>query len=341
MNPKVEKVLNKINNEGIESVLPFFNDNFEKLLDYLKWGGAIEEFKLGDTDLTNDYYLYLINNGYEKKAMDEIIRGMGSLSYDGKDYYYELRYLDDMGEWFSTRGRDFSPRDIAEGVFKEDYWEPFYFYKGDINLMTEVYDDLTEENKKYVRDYIVDRYANVPFIIPSRRVNDMIERIGTESESSDYEGDYEITITQDNVLDLFSDDDIMNYLFQYDLSETGDYLTNIYTNSYNDAYRDEYYDKVWNELRGEFIDIDAEPIEFKFRDSYYTKLKVTDVLPRLIKQYVNNARCYDIDGLGDYSYLIREGIGCNAFEPLSFRISDYPSSTRVSENINEILKKYL
>ena len=337
MNPKVEKVLNKINNEGIESVLPFFNDSFESVLKYLKWGDAIEGLRLDNTDLTNDFYLFLINNGYEKKAMDEIIRSMGSLSHDGKDYYYELIYLDDMGEWFSTRGRDMSPRDIAEAVFKENYWEPFDFYRGDINLMTEVYDDLTEENKKYVRDSVVEKYGNTSFIIPSRRVNDMIERIGTESEN----GDYEITITQDNILDLFSDDDIMNYLFQYDLSETGNDLTNLYTNSYNNAYRDEYYDKVWNELRGEFIDIDAEPIEFKFRDSYYTKLKVTDVLPRLIKQYVNNARCYDIDGLGDYSYLIKEGINCDAFEPLTFRISDYPSSTKVTENINEILKEYL
>jgi hypothetical protein len=68
---------------------------------------------------------------------------------------------------------------------------------------------------------------------------------------------------------------------------------------------------------------------------------VTDVLPRLIKQYLNNARCYDIDNLGDYSYLIKEGINCDAFEPLTFRISDYPSSTKVTENINEILKDYL
>jgi hypothetical protein len=106
MNPKVKKVLDKINNEGIDSVLPFFNDNFEKLLDYLKWGGAIEELRLDDSDLMNDFYLYLINNGYEKKAMDEIIRNMGSLSHDGENYYYELRFLDDMAEWFSTRGRD-------------------------------------------------------------------------------------------------------------------------------------------------------------------------------------------------------------------------------------------
>jgi hypothetical protein len=302
MNPKVKKVLDKINNEGIDSVLPFFNDNFEKLLDYLKWGDAIEEFKLGDTDLTNDYYLYLINNGYEKKAMDEIIRGMGSLSYDGKDYYYELRYLDDMGEWFSTRGRDISPRDIAEGVFKEDYWKPFDFYRGDINLMTEVYDDLDKENQSFLKDYIIKNY-------------------GEEYAQLD-------------------DEEKMNEFFDDELSDVGDKLIDIYRVSYNDAYVNEYYYKVWGELRGEFIDIDAKPIEFKYGSGYHTKLKITDVLPRLIKQYVNNARCYDIDSLGDYSYLIREGIGCGVFELLTFRIGDYPDYRELKRVLNENFKEY-
>ena len=36
MNPKVKKILDKINDEGIESMLPFFNNNFEVLLNYLK-----------------------------------------------------------------------------------------------------------------------------------------------------------------------------------------------------------------------------------------------------------------------------------------------------------------
>ena len=73
---------------------------------------------------------------------------------------------------------------------------------------------------------------------------------------------------------------------------------------------------------------------------YSTKLKITDVLPRLIKQYVNNARCYDIDSLGDYSYLIREGIGCNAFELLTFRISDYPDYRELKRVLNENFKEY-
>ena len=58
MNPKVKKILDKINDEGIESMLPFFNNNFEVLLNYLKWGNAIEELRLDRTDLNNDFYLF-------------------------------------------------------------------------------------------------------------------------------------------------------------------------------------------------------------------------------------------------------------------------------------------
>lgn len=335
MNPKVKKILDKINDEGIYSVLPFFNDSFESVLKFLKWGDAIEELRLDNPDYTNEFYLWQLNNGYETNAIAEITRSMGSLSHDGEDYYYELRGLDDMAEWFTSSGRDSSPQDVARGVFSED-WEPFDLYATDIDLMTEVYDGLTKENKKYLRDYIVEKYSNTSIVIPSRRVNDMVERIGTENE----DGDYELTITKDNVLDLFSDDDIMNYLFDYDLSEVGYNLTNVYSRSFTDAYVSEYYDKVWGELRGEFIDIDAKPIEFNFNNRYYTKLKVTNVLPRLIKQYVNNESCYDIDNLGDYMDLIREGIACGAFAILSFRIGDYPNSRDVMENINEFFKEY-
>ena len=335
MNPKVKKILDKINDEGIESMLPFFNNNFEVLLNYLKWGNAIEELRLDRTDLNNDFYLYLMNNGYEKKAMDEIIRSMGSLSHDGKDYYYELRFLDDMAEWFSTRGRDTSPEIIARGVLS-DNWEPFYLYKSDTDLMREVYDDLNNENQTLLRNIVVERYSKDLIGVPSEDVTDLIENIGTEDEN----GDYEFYIDNENVMDLFSDDETMNYIFKNYLDDLGDELFRLYSTSYNDAYVDEYYHKVWNELRGEFIDIDAQPIEFKYNNIYYTKLKITNVLPRLIKQYVNNDRCYDIDSLGDYMYLIREGIGCGAFEKLSFRINDYPDSRNVSRNMNENFKEY-
>lgn len=338
MNPKVEKILDKIHSEGIDSILPFFNDDINSLLKYLDWGKALEHLRLDNTDFNNEFYKYLFSNGYENKALDEIIRSMSSISHDGTDYFYEIRDLEDLAEFFTQRGRDVSPRDIAEGVFKEDYWEPFHFYRNDINLMTEVYDDLDEKNQALLRNIIVEKYGNILIGIPTEDATDVIERIGTEN---DYEGGYEFYITNENIMDLFSDDETMNYLFKNYLDDIGSELYSMYSNAYNSAYTDEYYNKVWEELRGSFLDVDAKPIEFKYGNRMYVKLKVTDTLPRLIKRYINeDYYCSDIDSLGDYTYFIREGIGCGVFEYLSFRIYDYPNYYGVKKIMNEIFGDY-
>lgn len=336
MNPKVEKVLDKIHSEGINEVLPYFNDDIMKLLKYLDWGEALEYLRLDDSEFNNDFYKYLFENGYEKKALDEIIRSMGSVSHDGTDYFYEVRDMDDLSEFFRDSGRDISPQDIAKSVLNGDFWEPFSFYRNDIDLMRNVYDELNEENKQLLRSIIVEKYGETLIGIPSEDVTDVIERIGTEDDN----GDYEFHITNENVMDLFSNDDTMNYIFKNYLDDIESELFSLYSNSYNTAYQDEYYDKVWDELNGTFLDVDAEPIEFKYGNSYRTKLKITNTLPRLIKRYLNEDSCSDIDSLGDYWYLVKEGIGCSAFDALWFRISDYADSWRVKKIMNDSFRDY-
>lgn len=336
MNPKVEKVLDKIHSEGINEVLPYFNDDIMKLLKYLDWGEALEYLRLDDNEFNNDFYKYLFENGYEKKALDEIIRSMGSVSHDGTDYFYELRDIEDLSSFFRDSGRDSSPKEIAKSILNGDFWEPFSFNRSEVDLMRDVYDELNEENKQLLRSVIVEKYKEVLIGIPSDNVTDVIERIATEDEN----GDYEFYITNENIMDLFSDDDTMNYIFKNYLDDIDDELFNLYRNSYNTAYQDEYYYKVWDELNGTFLDVDAEPIEFKYGNSYRTKLKITNTLPRLIKRYLNEDSCSDIDSLGDYWYLVTEGINCRAFDALWFRISDYADSDRVEKNMNDSFRDY-
>ena len=337
MNPKVEKVLDKIHSEGIGEVLPYFNDDFRTLLKYLDWGNALEYLQLDDYEYNNDYYKYLLENGYEEKVLNTIISSMGSVSHDGTDYFYEVRDIEDLSKFFRDSGRDISSaQDIAKSVLSEDSWEPFYFEGSDVDLMRNVYDELNEQNKQQLRSIIVEKYGEVLIGIPSEDVTDVIERIGTEDEN----GDYEFYITNKNIMDLFSDDDTMNYIFKNYLDDIESELFSMYSNSYNIAYGDEYYNKVWNELNGTFLDVDAVPIEFKYGNSYRTKLKITNTLPRLIKRYLNEDYCSDIDSLGDYWYLVKEGIGCSAFDALWFRISDYPDSDRVEKLMNENFGDY-
>jgi hypothetical protein len=337
MKPKVKKILDKINKDGVESVIEDFDNNIEVLLNFLKWGEVLDELDLSSfEENANFVYHYMIENGYKDKIIKQIINTLSSVSYDGTDYFYEVKDLEDLSEFFTQRSRDISPRDVAEGVFGEDYWEPFSFYRSDVNLMRDVYDELNKENQVLLRNIVVERYGKDLIGVPSENVTDIIEKIGTEDEN----GDYDFYINNENVMDLFSEDETMNFLFKYYFEDLSYQLFDIYTNSYNTAYQDEYYNKVWDELRGTFLDIDAKPIDFQYGKRTYIKLKITNVLPKLIEEYLNGEYCSDIDSLGDYTYLIREGIGCGIFEYLSFRISDYPDSRNVEKNINESFKDY-
>jgi hypothetical protein len=261
---------------------------------------------------------------------------MSSISYDGTDYFYEVRNLEELADWFKEYSRDVSPNDVAKGILSEDDWEPFSFSRRDVNLMRDVYDDLSEENKKELRNRIVEKYGNDIIEIPSDEVTDVIEEYGTEVSN----GDYEFTVTSQNVLDLFSNDDLMNFLFYNHFDEVGDDLFSLNSVSYNDAYFSEYYDKVWGELRGYFIDSDAKPIDFLFGKVTRYKLKITNVLPRRIKEYVFSDYCEDINNLGAYEYLVSEGFRCDAWDKLSFTIHDWPSSSRLKLMLNDNFNNY-
>jgi|694.fasta_scaffold19033_18 hypothetical protein len=336
MNPKVKKVLDKINNEGIDSVLPYFSNDTDQVLKYLNWGGVIDQLDIESFDDTNIAYGYLLANGYEDKVIQDVIKNMSSISYDGTDYFYEVRNLEELADWFKEYSRDVSPNDVAKGILSEDDWEPFSFSRRDVNLMRDVYDDLSEENKKELRNRIVEKYGNDIIEIPSDEVTDVIEEYGTEVSN----GDYEFTVTSQNVLDLFSNDDLMNFLFYNHFDEVGDDLFSLNSVSYNDAYFSEYYDKVWGELRGYFIDSDAKPIDFLFGKVTRYKLKITNVLPRRIKEYVFSDYCEDINNLGAYEYLVSEGFRCDAWDKLSFTIHDWPSSSRLKLMLNDNFNNY-
>ena len=142
-------------------------------------------------------------------------------------------------------------------------------------------------------------------------------------------------------MDLFSDDRTMNYLFENDLVDVGDSLMDVYRNSYNGAYEIENYDKVWDGLKDLVIDTDAKIIDFQYNNKNWVKLKITNTLPYLISEYLSSDNCTDIDSLGDYRYLINEGISCGAWESIGFSISNYPDSFIVKKMINEILKDYI
>ena len=143
-------------------------------------------------------------------------------------------------------------------------------------------------------------------------------------------------------MDLFSDDELMNYLFKNYFDDITSDLENIYDNAYNDAYTEELYNKVWTELKGTFIDQDAQVIWIQgSNNKYIPRLKITKVLRNLIHEYLS-INCYtNIFDIGGYSYFITELFDCGIRNPLNFRVPDYPHPTLVKQKMNELLIQYI
>ena len=143
----------------------------------------------------NDWQVYIRLIG----ARYRIAIRKGGISSCGKDYYYEVRDKEDMADYFSDSGRDVSSYDVAKRVFKEDYDEIFTIDWKYIDLMDDVYDKLTDENKQYLRNRIVEITERL-IGVPIENVTDVIERIGTEDEN----GDYEFLYLQTRMLWIYS-----------------------------------------------------------------------------------------------------------------------------------------
>lgn len=332
MNERYSELIDRINENGIESISDIFGDDMnivfsflskKGLWDYIMWNSIDESYE--------DMALKSVIKYNPKKALEIITNNMGSLSFDGENYYCEVRSLSDLAELFEESRREIGSKGIAEFILKGDYDDFFYYQEDDVIQMI-IY-DLNDENKSYLQNYLIEKYGKQELKVePKTKVLE---------ELSEYKNDeYFLKITNDNISDLFDDDKTINYLFQNFFEVENDDLVNLYNNSYNEAYYNEYYDKVWNELKGTFIDLDAKPIEFKWGNKYYSKLKVTNVLPILIKEYLNDEYCSNILGFGDYFYFIDGGFACGAFEKLSFRYDDNPSWGYVKKAINDNFNSY-
>ena len=346
MTPKLQKIVDLVNDKGIEAVAKMMGIELEELLDVLFNSDVMQyidfdQYQLMDnTEVENKIWTYLLNDeSTYKKAIETIVNSFSDISFDGKDYFYEVRDKEDMADYFSDSGRDVCPYDVAKRVFKEDYDEIFTIDWKYVDLMDDVYDKLTDENKQYLRNRIVENYGKDLIGVPIENVTDVIERIGTEDEN----GDYEFYITNENVMDLFSDNDTMTFLFDNYLDDVARELHSIYNSAYNGTYYDEVSNNVWEELEFGVIDPGNKyGEEFYYNKKIYTKFKVTKSLPKAIKQFVTKAdHCDSVFNYGSYDYLIQGLFRCSIWGRLSFRIPDYPDYTSLKQNLNSYLKEYL
>ena len=342
MSDAARELLDEFNEGNWDEVGSYFNDDFSLFLDYLEKNGLEGEldYESVDDEWQNIILLRKLEKYPQetlKYVCDNIITDVYPM--DG-GYYLYLRDRTELAVLFDNSGRDTTPRNVAENVLGEDYWEPYWDTTDDV--YRDVIDDLNGENLQHLANYIVKNIGDQE--LPLDDYEDALFHQFSEEQGT--EGVFKIT--SENVMKFIKDEEAMKEMFKKDLDELKSELYSIHNNAYNGAYTDEIYNNVWNELSEYF-----EPKSWKYneKESYDGKkiqqeyIKINDFYSDIYtflsenedKQWSDQSLSY----WGSYTGFVSNMMDNGERDWLSFRIPDYPDWTRIKKNINDIFVDYI
>jgi hypothetical protein len=342
MSDAARELLDEFNEGNWDEVGSYFNDDFSLFLDYLEKNGLEGEldYESVDDDWQNIILLRKLEK-YPQETLKYICDNIITDVYpmDG-GYYLYLRDRTELAVLFDNSGRDTTPRNVAENVLGEDYWEPYWDTTDDV--YRDVIDDLNGENLQHLANYIVKNIGDQE--LPLDDYEDALFHQFSEEQGT--EGVFKIT--SENVMKFIKDEEAMKEMFKKDLDELKSELYSIHNNAYNGAYTDEIYNNVWNELSEYF-----EPKSWKYneKESYDGKkiqqeyIKINDFYSDIYtflsenedKQWSDQSLSY----WGSYTGFVSNMMDNGERDWLSFRIPDYPDWTRIKKNINDIFVDYI
>jgi len=342
MSDAARELLDEFNEGNWDEVGSYFNDDFSLFLDYLEKNGLEGEldYENVDDDWQNIVLLYKLEKYPEetlKYICDNIITDVYPM--DG-GYYLYLRDRTELAVLFNNSGRDTTPRDVAENVLGEDWWDPFWDTTDDV--YRDVIDELDEQNLQHLANYIVKNMGNQDLSLDD--YDDALFHQFSEEQGT--EGFFKIT--SENVMELINDEEAMKELFQKDLDELKNELYSVHNNAYNGAYTDEIYNDVWSELSEYF-----EPKSWKYveQDRYdgkkiqheYIKIKdfYNDIYTFLSENEDRQWSDQSLAYWGSYTGFVSNMMDNGERDWLSFRIPDYPDWTLIKKNINDIFVDYI
>jgi hypothetical protein len=344
MEEKYLKYVNEFNNGEIEELLPFF-DNVENILKFFNKKGVInliDPFSSDLSDYQNEILYFLLNVVNDKDTLLKCINQFNDVVFENNEYYLKLSDRESLADLFDPReGRDGSTRNAVKYVLGEESMERYWDTTDDV--YRDVIDVLDNENIERLKKYMLDILTNW--------------KVEVDDSSPDlfnnYSEDDIFYLTPENVGDVISDEESMNYLMDEGyLDELRSELYSIHDNAYNSAYESEVYDDVMSEL-STFFDTssakwEAIPSRYnpeKLIEHYVLKFNPNELKNSILK-YVSDRslwgytdNCFENWGkwVDMMENLMQEGE-----EPwLDFRIPDYADWSLTQKYINEMFGDYI
>lgn len=336
-----QHLLDEFNNGNWDEVGVFFNNDFEMFYKFLEKYGIAEQIVPSNVD--EDYLnmvMFAWINREPQKALNYVCEKYITDVYPMKDgYYLFLSSRDELAKLFSSSGRNYSAKDVAERVLGDDSMEAFDSTTYDV--YSDVIEELDEKNTRYLADYILKEIGNQDLNVDDYS-SEFFDDLATEQNREGF-----FQITSNDVFDLIKDNEAMNELLKGDLDELRGELYNIHWNAYNNAYESEVYNSVWSELETYFTkDFEHQTKELpsgKKRTYEYIKIRdfYGDIYNFLSSNKMPEWRSVIIDYVDNYVDFLYQRMYDGELDFLDFRIPDYPDYSLVRQYINEFFGDYI
>ena len=319
-------------NEGELDVEGYFND-YETFFNILKKRGVMSQVDPeapNSEEWQNEYLIWLYSNDKEKFNL-YVEKFLGDVEIVNGTPYLILNSRGELSKLFCRGHRNNIDQDTVESILSGEH-EMDYYYDSTDDVYRDVVQELTKENLKRLKEYIVESLKGQQ--IPTH--TEVLESIA-KSQGNDY-----TTVDETNIDEIVDDEETMNQLMKDELGELKSELYSIHSGAYNTAYEDDLYDSIWSNLE-EFFQGPGEwfsrPHTYK-KDTEVQKFKVPiHNLYSNILEYLENNKGYSNGNLeyhGSYLGILDEGQEC-----LSVYVPDYPDSRKVDKYINTYFSDYI
>ena len=292
------------------------------------------------------YVFYQKDNSFVWKIVDMYLSDVVKI---GDDYYFDTS-TGDLAGFFDTNYRSEISRNGIESILSGEH--DMNFYDVTDNVYSDVYDELTPENKKLVKERIALDLKDMNTIGTD---TELLEEIAQE------QGRENVELTDEVISRILGDNDTLEYLInkELDLDDVRSELYSIYSGCYSGILSDEWHDSLMSELVGFVID-DTRRDEYSYKKQvwdkdkdrvektfYGTRYKATKCIYEVVSEWLEENKnceggyCDTIEYFGSYDRLLADLIDDGVRDLLRVpRLDDYPDHRKVNSCVNGNIGDY-
>lgn len=315
-----------------------------ELFDYLSENGFLEDVDYHNLeDILKNYYLLWMMNKDTDSTLGFICSDiLTDVEPRNDGYWLRLRDREELADFFrsSSRRSDYDLQYIAKQVLGDGGLDYGWYSDTTDDVYRDVIEVLNEQNLQNLANYILESIGNKDLNIEDYKSDFFQELADVEARDGSFQ------ITQDNVMSLIKDEKAMKELMGYDLYDLKGELYSIHNNAYNGSYENMIYDQVMDGLEEYFsspIDEVAKQVGEKTRYTPY--IKIRDFYSNVLAFIENNLGMGYSDSIleyfGSYTGMMGQLFQEEVYEPIDFRVDDYPDYRIVDKAINDYFGDYI